>query len=326
MPSLPSKSRLRSTVKLSAAILAIFIIIVFLGGPSTWLASVSSKSSSLLSENFPKKIWQTWHTPAALLADEDKARVRSWLEKNPEYRHELITDKATEDFVRLHFFQEPLLRDTFLGLNDTILKADFLRYLVILAEGGVYADIDVECYQSIDTWLDQELWDKAGVIVGIEADRKPVPNDVKLYSDHREHIWSINNWTFMARRGHPFMRLVAESVAMNLLAIAKEQHCALSEIKLSYKQVIESTGPRAFSSAFLRYASKKIGTEITSADATMLEEPKMFGDVFILPIRAMSKSEADRGGDGAKSESWPAVLFHHSVGSWKGSHFATPEP
>ena len=281
---------------------------------------------SSTSADIPKKIWQTWHTPAALLADEDKGRVRSWLEKNPDYRYELVTDTEAEGFVRHQFADNELLRNTFLGLNDTILKADFLRYLVIFAEGGLYADIDVECYKSIQSWLPDELWNNAGVIVGIEADRKPVPNDVKLYSDHRDHIFAINNWSFMAARRHPFMRLIAENVARNLLAIAKEQNRTLSGIKLSYKQVIESTGPRAFTAAFLEYSSKAMGTEITSADATMLEKPKIFGDLVVLPIRAMSTAEADRAsGDGARSKNWPAVLFHWSVGSWKTTHFITPE-
>ena len=278
-------------------------------------------------ERIPEKLWQTWHTPAALLQDQEKARVRSWLEKNPGYRYELVTDKAAENFVRDQFSKDALLHDTFLGLNDTILRADFLRYLMILAEGGVYADIDVECYQGVQAWLPTKLWDTAGAIVGIESDRNPVENDVKLYSDYRSHIFAINNWTFMAKRGHPFMRLVAESVAKNLQTAAKKQNRTLSGMELSYMQVIDSTGPGAFTVAFLEYVSKVVGTEITYSDVTMLEEPKIFGDVIVLPIRAMSKTEADReDGDGARSKDWPSALYHWSFGSWKGTHFISPEP
>ena len=323
MPSPIWNSRLLFIAKVLGVAFVLYVGIRQLRGasPSFWSSPPSSSSLG----GIPRKVWQTWHTPAALLADEDKARVRSWLEKNPEYRYELVTDKAAESFVRHHFSGDALLRDTFLGLNDTILKADFLRYLIILAEGGIYADIDVECYRGIETWLPPGLRAKAGVVVGIEADRKPVENDIKLYSDYRDHIWSINNWTFMSKRGHPFMRLVAESVARNLLALAKDQNRTLSSIDLSYKQVIDSTGPRAFTAAFLEYASQMTGTEITYADATMLEEPKLIDDIVILPIRAMSTAEADRAdGDGARSKAWPAVLFHWSVGSWKGTHFITP--
>lgn len=86
------------------------------------------------SEELPKKIWQTWHTPALFLDEEDKARVRTWHEPNPNHRYELLTDKSGETFVRQHLAADNLIRDVFLNLTDTILRADFLRYLVLRAE------------------------------------------------------------------------------------------------------------------------------------------------------------------------------------------------
>lgn len=286
-----------------------------------------SSRSTHQDETIPKKLWQTWHTPAIRLEEQEQSRVQSWLDRNPEFQYELITDSAADTFVEHHFSDQLLLKDTYLSLNDTILKADFLRYLIILAEGGVYADIDVECYGPVDEWLPVNMRKKAGAIVGIEADRQPVENDVKLYYDHRKHIWSINNWTFASRRGHSFMRLVAETVARNLQALAKEQGKDLSSIEASYKNVIDTTGPRAFSAAFLEHASRVKGTKIISEDLRGLEEPMMVGDLVVLPIRAMSIAEADRAdGNGARSKGWPAVLFHHSVGSWKKTHYAGLAP
>ena len=95
----------------------------------------SPSLTTFQSEEIANKIWQTWHTPAILLDEEDKARVRSWHEQNPNHRYELLTDKGGETFVRQNFAGEPLIRDVFLNLTDTILRADFLRYLVLLAEG-----------------------------------------------------------------------------------------------------------------------------------------------------------------------------------------------
>ena len=92
----------------------------------------------------PNKIWQTWHTPAMLLNEEDKARVRTWHEQNPNHRYELLTDKGGETFVRQNFAGDPLVRDVFLNLTDTILRADFLRYLILLAEGKI-TSIEMVC-------------------------------------------------------------------------------------------------------------------------------------------------------------------------------------
>ena len=99
------------------------------------LGSHSPSLTTFQSEEITNKIWQTWHTPIIFLGEEDKARVRTWHEQNPNHRYELLTDKGGETFVRQNFAGEPLIRDVFLNLTDTILRADFLRYLVLLAEG-----------------------------------------------------------------------------------------------------------------------------------------------------------------------------------------------
>jgi len=271
---------------------------------------------------FPRKIWQTWHTPAVLLAAEDKERARTWQERNPRYRYELLTDRGAESFVGQFFANDTFIRETFLCLTDTILRADFLRYLVLLAEGGIYADVDVECKASIDDWIPASLRGETGVVLGIEVDRVPVENDRKLYLDYRDYIWGITNWTIMSKGGHPFMRFVAETVAKNLCELAQKQGKTLSTMELSYKEVVDSTGPRAFTEAFTAYASGATGTNISFLNATMLEEPKLIGDILLLPIRAMSTAEADREDvQGAHSQAWPAVLFHWSAGTWKKTHF-----
>lgn len=288
--------------------------------------AISSKPATLADQEIPKKVWQTWHTSAILLGDEERERARTWQEKNPHYQYELLTDHGAESFVHRHFADAPLIRDTFLNLTDKILRADFMRYLVLAAEGGVYADLDVVCQEPIDTWIPPAFHGKTGVVVGVENDRSPVENDANLYYDYRKYIWGINNWTIMCKAGHPFMWFVAESVARNLLEMARKQYRTLGTMKLSYKEVIDSTGPRAFTDAFFAYASRVTGKKFTHKDATMLEEPKLIDDILILPIRAMSTAEAEREGvEGAHSKDWPAVVFHWSVGSWKNNHLQRPE-
>lgn len=292
----------------------------------TFSQAISSKSTALAGQEIPRKVWQTWHTSAILLDEEERERARTWQEKNPHYRYELLTDNGAESYVRSQFADNPLIRDTFLNLTDQILRADFMRYLVLAAEGGVYADLDVVCQEPIDTWIPPAFQGKTGVVVGVESDRLPVENDAKLYYDYRKYIWGINNWTFMCKAGHPFMQFAAESVARNLLEMARKQYRTLGTMQLSYKEVIDSTGPRAFTDAFFAYASRVTGKKFTHKDATMLEEPKLIDDVLILPIRAMSTAEAEReDGDGAHSKDWPAVVFHWSVGSWKSDHLQRPE-
>lgn len=126
--------------------------------------------------------------------------------------------------------------------------------------------------------------------------------------------------------GHPFLRFLVETVTGNLISMANEQNRTLASMRLSYEEVIDTTGPGALTQAFLTYASKATVSVFTSANATMLEAPMMVDDILLLPIRAFSIVEANKAGvDGAHSTAWPAVLFHWGAGTWKKDHSQKPE-
>lgn len=272
-------------------------------------------------KQIPRKIWQIWHTPASILGPLERKRQQTWHEKNPHHRYELVTNQADDTYVRQHFAHDALVMNVFPNLTETIVRADFLRILILLAEGGVYADMDVECRAPIDTWVPLAYQAKVGVVLGIENDRRPLPDDVNKYHDHREHIWGVTSWALMAKPGHPFLQFLAESVAGDLIELAARQNRTLASMKLSYKEVIDTTGPGALTQAFLNYASKATGTVFTSTNATMLEEPMLVDDILLLPIRAFSTVEANKVSvDGAHSTSWPAVLYHWGAGTWKKDH------
>jgi alpha 1,6-mannosyltransferase len=69
-------------------------------------------------------------------------------------------------------------------MHRGVLKADFLRYLVLLVHGGVYSDVDTELLHPIESWGTHsphhytlpplEAYDYAAkppsVIVGLEVD------------------------------------------------------------------------------------------------------------------------------------------------------------
>ncbi|KAL6713210.1 hypothetical protein ACLMJK_009331 [Lecanora helva] len=284
--------------------------------------------------SIPLKIWQTWHTPLPQLPSSETSLIQTWHVQNPSHRYELLTDTSASTYISAHFSssdEDRHLRDTYLNLTDPILRADFLRYLVLLADGGVYADLDVECRVPIAEWIPpafQAQGNSVGVVVGIESDRPPVENDVKLYHDHRTHIWGVTNWTFAAKRGHALFRSVANAVANNLHELARKQGRELGSIESSYNDVILATGPRAFSNAFLAYLAQVEGKGVTGMDLSMLEEPKRVGgDVLVLPIRAFSVAEAEREGvqGAARSVGWRSLVFHWSRGSWKGSHYMKGE-
>ena len=102
-----------------------------------------------------------------------------------------MTDDNANEYLEWHYgahgINRPDLVDLYRELNITIIKADLLRYLVMYAEGGVYADvsvfpvrarqladvsqIDVECLRPIDRFI-PERYNKEDVdmIISIEID------------------------------------------------------------------------------------------------------------------------------------------------------------
>ena len=66
----------------------------------------------------------------------------------------------------------PDVVEAYQALPLNILKADFFRYLILLARGGVYADIDTTALKPAMEWLPGGFKaSTVGLVVGIEADQ-----------------------------------------------------------------------------------------------------------------------------------------------------------
>lgn len=123
------------------------------------------------------KIWQTSKLPTTLFDDEDREHAQTWADLNPDHRHEMMTDGRMENYVREHFhISHPEIEDLYFQINDYMIRSDFIRYLILLTDGGVYNDLDVECLEPIDTWVPSQSKDTAGVVLGVEIDNKYGPN------------------------------------------------------------------------------------------------------------------------------------------------------
>ncbi|KAL2349883.1 glycosyltransferase sugar-binding region DXD domain-containing protein-containing protein [Cryomyces antarcticus] len=56
-------------------------------------------------------------------------------------------------------------------LQVLILQLDFLRYMILAAEGGVYADTGTHAVKPLRSWVPKHLRKKTAAVVGIEYDR-----------------------------------------------------------------------------------------------------------------------------------------------------------
>lgn len=159
---------------------------------------------------FPRKIWQVLDDvePHAAPENESQQRLsRSWIGMNPDYRHELLRSDAAESYVQDKFRQRPDIVEAVQKTNDTVMRADLLRYLALLADGGVYADSDAHCSKPIDEWVPKDHLDAASLIVGIEYDAKG--------GEPRDHFTlpvQLCRWAFMAKSGSKALQYVVDRV------------------------------------------------------------------------------------------------------------------
>src|SRR5208282_2405070 len=89
--------------------------------------------------------------------------------------------------------------EAYSALPLAILKADYFRYLILLARGGIYADIDTEVLKPAHQWLPETSpANTVALIVGIEAD--PTREDWNLWYSRRIQFCQ---WVMRSKVGHP---------------------------------------------------------------------------------------------------------------------------
>lgn len=269
-----------------------------------------------------KVVWQTSKLPLDDLPDDEWEKSKSWERKNQGYRHELMTDEKMEEYVRLNFVDTEAGK-VYFEVQDYILRSDLIRYFIMLQDGGVYNDLDVGCEKPIKQWMPPQFENDAGVLLGVEVDNKYGPDGRTWIGG--EDLFEFVNWTIMARPQQPFIRFLVERVTGNLRRMAERLNSTLAEMQYSVQDVLNTTGPTAMTYAFFDYASNLTGTSVTYKNFTKIMEPKIIGEVVILPIHAFGAGHQVEWAGFEQDES--KVLVHHYFrGSWKEDHFMAPTP
>ncbi|KAI1377052.1 glycosyltransferase family 32 protein [Hypoxylon crocopeplum] len=270
---------------------------------------------------FPRKIWQTWKIDPLSFEERDSIVARSWTTKNLVYRYEVLTDSNDMNYVEQHFgphgFNRMDIVELYRSVNATIIKADLLRYLIMYAEGGVYADIDVEALRPVHKFI-PERYDESDIdmVVGVEIDQ-PQFEDHKILGKKSQ---SFCQWTFMAKPRLPVMLKLVENIKNWLIDIAKKQNVPVGEVMLDFDQVISGTGPSAFTVSILEEMNERTGGgTITWDDFHDLDESKAVGGILVLDIEsfAAGQGHSDSGNHNARGA---LVKHHYHASNWPSRH------
>lgn len=92
---------------------------------------------------------------------------------------------------------------TYFAMYRRVLRADFMRYLILALEGGIYSDMDTEALRPVNEWVPDELKHRTKLIVGIEADSTP-PVQGTTYEVQ------FCQWTLAGEAGHPALWTMVE--------------------------------------------------------------------------------------------------------------------
>lgn len=259
---------------------------------------------------FPAYVWQTWKsTPASADFGEDfRASEASWTALHPNFVHEVVTDAVAVHLIRHFYASIPEIVQAYEALPEPVLKADFFRYLILLARGGIYSDIDTTALKSAVDWIPPEVPRHTyGLVVGIEAD--PDRPDWKDWYSRRIQFCQ---WTIQAKPGHPVLVEIVAAIAEETLRMK-----AADELdKKHMKSVVEFTGPAIWTDMIFRYFNNPEYFDMSTSKGniswerfTGITTMKKVGDVIVLPITSFSPGVGQMG---AMDEDDPMAFVKHA--------------
>ncbi|KAI8961776.1 glycosyltransferase family 32 protein [Daldinia sp. FL1419] len=262
---------------------------------------------------FPAYIWQTWKWTPASGEFNFRDQEASWSMQHPGFVHEVITDQVAVHLLRLLYASVPEVLEAYNALPQPVLKADFFRYLILLARGGIYSDIDTFAIRSALEWIPESVpKESIGLVIGIEAD--PDRPDWKDWYSRRIQFCQ---WTIQAKPGHPVLRDIVSRITQETLKRKREGTFVSKE-----KSVVEFTGPAVWTDVIFDYFNDPryfdtINSQgnVSYVNFTGIEKPKKVGDVVVLPITSFSPGVQQMG---AKDYDDPMAFVKHDFeGTWK---------
>lgn len=255
--------------------------------------------------------------------------------------HEVVTDAAASHMLRHLYSAIPDIVAAYEALPQAVLKADFFRYLILLARGGIYSDMDTAALRSAVEWVPGHVPREAyGLVIGVEADP-----DREDWAEWYSRRIQFCQWTIQAKPGHPVLREIVARITEETLARRKVGAGGYDQ-----KSVVDLTGPAIWTDTVFGYFNDKryfdvpnstlpaggdfgvgSGTEIgmETVDGRALQSnhtvswrnftgittQKLLGDVVVLPITCFSPGIRTMGA--GEDDDPMAFVKHLFEGSWK---------
>ncbi len=176
------------------------------------------------------------------------------------FKHYVYDDIEMEKFVKNSF---PNLYVHYSNCQHIVEKTDLWRYLVVVKNGGVYADADTEFIGSYDLFIEDLKKYQALLFSGQTYLEKLENLLLETYARQNE----VAQYIFACSSNHPALQNVIDTVASN---IAKNKYSHLRY----HKRILNRTGPGAFTDGIRQYQKN-------NQDAQVKIFPKNYRRKFI---------------------------------------------
>ncbi|CAN8104124.1 unnamed protein product [Discula destructiva] len=260
---------------------------------------------------FPRKIWYKLGPKG--LSDEARAWTDTCITSNPQYEATFLTDETADAWVQQTYAHRPDIVETYLAIQIQMLKADWLRYMLLYVEGGMWSDLDASCNETpIDDWVPAQFKSSASLVVGWEFDLG--------WGQNLFH--QIAAWTVLAKPGLAYLEIAVEDVLKAVQDLAAEKNIGVADITFPMLgDIVDFSGPRRLTRSVFKGLQRALGAtdeafQEIEAGAWFLEEPMLVADVLILPGWAFAKSML-HDYDQTTGVVGPSLITHHYAGSWK---------
>lgn len=265
---------------------------------------------------FPAYVWQTWKvTPASgQFPEEWRAAEASWTELHPSFVHEVITDSVAVHLIKHFYASIPEVVEAYNALPKPVLKADFFRYLILLARGGIYSDIDTTALKSAVEWVPPEVPRSSyGLVVGIEAD----PDRPDWHDWYSRRI-QFCQWTIQSKAGHPVLVDIVATITEETLRTKKAGELDMKHMT----SVVEFTGPGLWTDMIFKFFNNPDYFDMSTSKGNItwhqfsaITQAKKVGDVVVLPLTSFSPGVGQMGAGDIDD---PMAFVHHTFeGTWK---------
>jgi inositol phosphorylceramide mannosyltransferase catalytic subunit len=109
----------------------------------------------------------------------------SWLKYHPDWKNYLWDKPDMDKFIKKHF---PQYFTEWYNLNKKIKKVDMFRYMVLYKMGGLYSDLDLECFMNYDNLIEKNK--KYEIILYCHGtEKKEICNNGIMISKPNNKFW-----------------------------------------------------------------------------------------------------------------------------------------